>query len=113
LANPARGCSCRGVVSGKAGSNPPKHSRPARRGFNVSSTPTGDAVTPASTNGRYVMRFGKASVRRVLAAVVVALAIVAGNAVVSAWAGDAGVSASSGPVPVGSPTPTHHGHGPA
>lgn len=59
------------------------------------------------------MRFGKAWVRRVVAAVVAALAIVGGNAVVSAWAGDAGASASSWPVPVGSPTPTHHGHRPA
>ena len=59
------------------------------------------------------MTFGKAPARRMLVAVAAALAIVAGNAVVSASIGEATQSASSWPVPVGSPTPTHHGHRPA
>ncbi|MGW4060833.1 hypothetical protein ACWEGE_21290 [Amycolatopsis sp. NPDC004747] len=54
------------------------------------------------------MKFGKATARRVLVAAVAVLAFVAGNAVVS---GTVTSSAGSGPVPVGSPTPTHHGRG--
>lgn len=57
------------------------------------------------------MTFGKASARRVLVAAVAALTLAAGSAVVSAQSGESTRSASSWPVPVGSPTPTHHGRG--
>jgi hypothetical protein len=59
------------------------------------------------------MTFGKVWARRVLVAAIAALAFVAGNAVVPAQSGEVTRSASSWPKPVGSPTPTHHGHGSA
>ncbi|MEV5721697.1 hypothetical protein AB0L41_48270 [Amycolatopsis mediterranei] len=57
------------------------------------------------------MTFGKASAKLLLVAAAAALALGAGITVVSAQSGEITRSASSWPVPVGSPTPTHHGRG--